>query len=71
PVFAYPNGRLQDFDERAKDVLRARGVRWALSTAPGFADRSCDPLALPRLAVGGDASLNYFKLLVSGGLPRR
>lgn len=70
-VFAYPNGRLQDFDERAKDVLRARGVRWALSTAPGFADRSCDPLALPRLAVGGDASLNYFKLLVSGGLPRR
>lgn len=51
--------------------MRARGVRWALSTAPGFADRSCDPLALPRLAVGGDASLNYFKLLVSGGLPRR
>lgn len=50
-VFFYPNGRLQDFDERTKDVLRARGVRWALPTAPGFADRCCDPLALPRLAV--------------------
>ncbi|WP_406814335.1 polysaccharide deacetylase family protein [Mycobacterium sp. M23085] len=70
-VFAYPNGRPQDFDSRAKDALRRRGVRWALSTAPGFADRRCDPLALPRLAVGSNASFDYFRLTVSGGLPRR
>lgn len=70
-VFAYPNGRLRDFDARAKDALRRRGVRWALSTAPGFADRRCDPLALPRLAVGGNSSFDYFRLTVSGGLPRR
>lgn len=69
-VFAYPNGRPQDFDARAKNVLRRRGVRWALSTAPGFADRFCDPLALPRLAVGSDSSFDYFRLTVSGGLPR-
>ncbi|OSC28843.1 polysaccharide deacetylase [Mycobacterium vulneris] len=70
-VFAYPNGRLQDFDVRAKAVLVGHGVRWALSTAAGFADRRCDPMALPRLAVGGDSSFDYFRLMVSGGLPHR
>ncbi|OBH74714.1 polysaccharide deacetylase [Mycobacterium mantenii] len=70
-VFAYPNGRLQDFDARAKEALRRHGVRWALSTAPGFADRRCDPLALPRLAVGSNCSFDHFRLTVSGGLPRR
>ncbi|MEZ0353696.1 polysaccharide deacetylase family protein [Mycobacterium sp. pR1184] len=70
-VFAYPNGRAQDFDARARDVLRGRGVRWALSTTPGFADRRCDPMALPRLAVGSNSSFDYFRLMVCGGLPRR
>lgn len=70
-VFAYPNGRPQDFDARAQDVLRKRGVRWALSTTPGFADRHCDSMALPRLPVGSDSSFGYFRLMVSGGLPRR
>lgn len=70
-IFAYPNGRPQDFDNRAKDALRRRGIRWALSTTAGFADRHCDPLALPRLAVAGDASFSHFRLMVSGGLPRR
>jgi peptidoglycan/xylan/chitin deacetylase (PgdA/CDA1 family) len=70
-IFAYPNGRPQDFDARAKEVLRCCGVRFALSTTAGFADRRCDPLALPRLAVGSDSSFDYFRLMVSGGLPRR
>jgi peptidoglycan/xylan/chitin deacetylase (PgdA/CDA1 family) len=70
-VFAYPNGRKQDFDTRAKDALHNLGVRWALSTTGGFADRHCDPMALPRLAVGSDSSFDYFRLMVSGGLPRR
>ncbi|MEE6139561.1 polysaccharide deacetylase family protein [Mycobacterium sp. 050128] len=70
-VFAYPNGRAQDFDARARDALRSRGVRWALSTTPGFADRRCDPMGLPRLAVGSNSSFDYFRLMVSGGLPRR
>lgn len=70
-IFAYPNGRPRDFDNRAKDLLRRRGVRFALSTTPGFADRRCDLLALPRLAVGSDSSFDYFRLMVSGGLPRR
>ncbi|WP_156686559.1 polysaccharide deacetylase family protein [Mycobacterium sp. Marseille-P9652] len=70
-VFAYPNGQPQDFDGRARDVLRGCGVRWALSTTPGFADRHSDPLSLPRLAAGSAPSFAYFRLMVSGGLPRR
>jgi hypothetical protein len=46
-------------------------VRWALSTTPGFADRHSDPMALPRLALGSNSSFDYFRLMVSGGLPRR
>lgn len=71
-VFAYPNGRPQDFDERAKRALRRRGVRWALSTSEGFAHRDCDPLALPRIPIGSDLSFARFRLLISGALaPRR
>ncbi|OBH83692.1 polysaccharide deacetylase family protein [Mycobacterium sp. E2989] len=70
-VFAYPNGRPRDFDARAKDALRARGIRWALAATAGFADRRCDPLALPRLAVSSGSSFGHFRLMVSGGLPRR
>ncbi|MCV7428045.1 polysaccharide deacetylase family protein [Mycobacterium montefiorense] len=70
-IFAYPNGRPQDFDGRTQNVLHERGVRWALSTTPGFADRHSDPMALPRLALGSNSSFDYFRLLVSGGLPCR
>lgn len=65
-IFAYPNGRLQDFDDRAKNALRRLGVRWALATTTGFADRDSDPLALPRLPIGGDTSFDFFRLLCSG-----
>ena len=70
-VFAYPNGRAQDFDERARAALRSRGVRWALATTSGFAHRDSDPLALPRIATGSDLSFAGFKLAVSGAMSWR
>lgn len=66
--FAYPNGRLQDFDDRSRRVLRERGVRWSLSTVEGFAERGSDPYALPRIGIGGDLTLAGFRLLASGGV---
>jgi peptidoglycan/xylan/chitin deacetylase (PgdA/CDA1 family) len=68
-IFAYPNGRAQDFDERAKAVLRRNGVRWALSTTYGFAHADSDPLALPRIPIGSNLSWAGFQVLVSGALP--
>lgn len=67
-VFAYPNGRSCDFDERAKAALRRRGVRWALATNLGFADRDSDPLALPRIPIGGDVPFLLFCFLIVGTL---
>ncbi len=65
-VFAYPNGTLQDFDDRARDALRRNGIDWALSTTSGFADHTSDPLALPRIGIGPGSSLALFRLKVSG-----
>jgi peptidoglycan/xylan/chitin deacetylase (PgdA/CDA1 family) len=65
--FAYPNGRRQDFDDRAIAALRDRGVRWSLSTVEGFADRNSDPYALPRIGIGSDLTFARFRLLASGG----
>jgi peptidoglycan/xylan/chitin deacetylase (PgdA/CDA1 family) len=69
-IFAYPNGRSQDFDERVKAVLRRCGIRWAVSTIEGFADAYSDPLALPRIPIGSDLSFARFRLLVTGALHR-
>ncbi len=65
-VFAYPNGGEGDFDDRAKATLVRNGIPWALSTTLGFADRTSDPLALPRIGIGPSPSLALFKLKVSG-----
>jgi peptidoglycan/xylan/chitin deacetylase (PgdA/CDA1 family) len=65
-VFAYPNGGEQDFDDRARSALRRNGVRWALSTTNGFADRDSDPLALPRIGIASQHSQAIFRLKVSG-----
>lgn len=65
-IFAYPNGCVQDFDERATAVLRRNGVRWALTTTNGFAGADSDPLKLPRMGFSTDQSFSVFKLKVSG-----
>jgi len=70
-IFAYPNGGDQDFDHRTRAALRRNGVRWALSTTNGFADRDSDPLALPRIGIASQHSQAIFRLKVSGFELRR
>ncbi|MGE0192648.1 MAG: polysaccharide deacetylase family protein [Planctomycetota bacterium] len=65
-VFAYPNGRAQDFDDRARRAVQQAGVRFALSTEHGLARRESDPLALPRISVGADLPFARFRLLLAG-----
>lgn len=67
-VFAYPNGRAVDVDDRAKAAVVEAGIPWALTTVEGFATAAGDPLALPRLPIGSDLSFARFRLLVSGTL---
>lgn len=72
-IFAYPNGGVQDFDERTRVALSRNGIRWALSTIDGLAGPESDPLALPRMGVSPDQSLALFKRRISGLVlrPRR
>ena len=65
-VFAYPNGRAIDFDERAKVAVEAAGIPFALTTEQGLNDRAADPYALKRVCVGADLPLHRFRLLVAG-----
>lgn len=65
-VFAYPNGRPQDFDGRAQAALRALDVAWAVSTEEGLARSDGDPLAVRRICIGSDLPLRRFRVLVDG-----
>ena len=67
-VFAYPNGRQEDFDGRAAGVLRQRGVRWAVSTVEGLNAADQDPFAMKRIVVANDTSLADFQLRTAGVL---
>ncbi len=67
-VFAYPNGRARDFDERSRAAVRACGIPFSLSTVEGLASRDSDPLALSRMCIGSDLTFARFRLLVSGAL---
>jgi peptidoglycan/xylan/chitin deacetylase (PgdA/CDA1 family) len=51
-MFAYPNGRPEDFDARAVALLKARGVAVAVTTVEGPNRRGADPLRLARWGIG-------------------
>jgi len=55
--FAYPNGSALDFDVTTKSVLRDVGVSFGYTTVPGYVSRGDDPLALPRIGLGSEASM--------------
>lgn len=55
-MFAYPNGRLGDFDDRARNVLESHGVRIAVTSVEGRVVPGDDPLAYRRLGIGAGES---------------
>jgi peptidoglycan/xylan/chitin deacetylase (PgdA/CDA1 family) len=65
-VFAYPNGRDIDFDDRAARILEELGCIAAVSTIEGLNDSSAPRYALRRISVGGDMGFAEFRSRVSG-----
>jgi hypothetical protein len=65
-TFAYPNGRKQDYDDRAVALLKAHGITAALSAQQGLHSREIDPFHVRRVVVSGNASVNHFVAAVSG-----
>lgn len=63
-VFAYPNGRRQDYDPGAVALLRALGVRVAVTSVPGPNVMGTSPLELCRYGVGADMTMTGFRCLV-------
>jgi len=51
-LFAYPNGRKEDYDAASLAALRETGVRVAVTTARGRFRRNTPPLEIPRFWVG-------------------
>jgi peptidoglycan/xylan/chitin deacetylase (PgdA/CDA1 family) len=64
--FAYPNGGSQDFNVQVKELLKANGIIFGLSSITGLNGRDEDPFELKRVGVGSDTSPARFKCLVSG-----
>jgi peptidoglycan/xylan/chitin deacetylase (PgdA/CDA1 family) len=65
-LFAYPNGRRQDFTELTKKVLRQIGYRCALSTMSGLHAAKGDLFEVRRVNVGADTSFEQFELRMVG-----
>ena len=56
--FAYPNGSTLDYDATTRAVLRDVGIAFAYTTVAAYLSPHDDPLALPRLGIGGEGSMH-------------
>jgi peptidoglycan/xylan/chitin deacetylase (PgdA/CDA1 family) len=65
-VFAYPNGRSIDFDDRAGRILEELGCVAAVSTIEGLNDPSTPRYALRRISIGSEMGFAEFRSRVSG-----
>lgn len=62
-LFAYPNGRAEDFNDDTLAILEDCGFEFAVTTVEGLCSAaSFSPMRLPRLAVDGQSSFSQFRL---------
>ncbi len=64
-LFAYPNGRRQDFNDATKAALKRSGFNLSFSTIEGLIDAGSDPMELRRQPAC-DTSLGNFAAIVAG-----
>ena len=62
--FAYPNGRMQDYDSDSIKHLKACGIQMALTTTGGPNNRMTPSMELRRYGVGADLPMAEFQLMV-------
>lgn len=63
-VFAYPNGRVTDFDQETVRILESCGVNTAVTAIEGPNDRTTSPYQLKRYGISAHASLAVFQLKI-------
>jgi peptidoglycan/xylan/chitin deacetylase (PgdA/CDA1 family) len=59
-LFAYPNGRAEDYDADTVQLLRECGVRAAVTTIDGSNDSATPLLELRRFSVGAPTTVDDF-----------
>jgi len=66
PLFSYPFGGVDSYDQATKIALRRAGVQFAFSFAGGFHAfrQPFDPYAIPRTSVARDDGLDLFRARV-------
>jgi peptidoglycan/xylan/chitin deacetylase (PgdA/CDA1 family) len=62
--FAYPNGRIEDYDWDSIKHLKACGIQMAVTTTAGPNDRMTPAMELRRYGVGADLAMAEFQLMV-------
>jgi len=65
-LFAYPNGRPDDYDEDVIAALRRAGYTGAVTTVGGPVRRRPDPFRMPRVSPRGGEPWDVFLLRLSG-----
>jgi peptidoglycan/xylan/chitin deacetylase (PgdA/CDA1 family) len=60
-LFAYPNGRNEDYNAETIEILKACGVRASVTAIEGTNNGMTPLMELRRYGVGGDLSLEKFK----------
>jgi peptidoglycan/xylan/chitin deacetylase (PgdA/CDA1 family) len=71
-IFAYPNGRLEDFGPDSVELLHALGFRAAVTTVPGVNNAASDLFRLSRINISGEdpvlfrSRLAWYQLTLSG-----
>ena len=65
-LFCYPNGKIADFNEHTKQVLKDLGISGAVTTERGFASRANDRYELPRFLASNNEGVDSFVAQISG-----
>ena len=63
-LFAYPNGRREDYDQDSIRILKTLGVHTCVTAIEGLNDTMTSSMELKRYGIGGDLALNDFELLI-------
>jgi len=66
PLFAYPNGRREDYNVDTIAALNRHGLKAAVTTIDGMWDGHSDHYEIPRICIGADISHWEFKARLSG-----
>jgi len=62
--FSYPNGRMQDYDSKSINHLKACGIQMAVTTTAGPNNRTTPVMELRRYGIGADLPMAEFHLTV-------